>query len=379
MNKLFTNILSFISASIVVILVIYFGKDIILNYYAKPLQDSLQKTVSLQSDLETGKIVVFGSSELVLYPNQKFLPQNFFNNDLNLPLRVQGNEGQQDFVIMAQLAACDNDIVRQNARVVVLLSPSWFTGSNDNGLIMPKFLEYMYSGMMNKLYFQSETDDKYRNLVSDYIQKNISLIKDPNFIYKFPLDILENDYLDNVIKKNLIEAFDSKDINPQIVTYIDPKLDYDSLKIEANNVALSTSNNIYGINNEYYTKYIEPQIRKRNFPFSIVVPPELDKNQEYQDLLTLLDFFKSYKIKPLFIMQNLNPYVFEKNRDEANELMLNIKSKVLEHGFEYLDMWSYKKEDYQIGSMTDIVHMGELGWITVDKKIIDYFMTKKGN
>lgn len=379
MNKLFTNILSFISASIVVILVIYFGKDIILNYYAKPLQDSLQKTVSLQSDLETGKIVVFGSSELVLYPNQKFLPQNFFNNDLNLPLRVQGNEGQQDFVIMAQLAACDNDIVRQNARVVVLLSPSWFTGSNDNGLIMPKFLEYMYSGMMNKLYFQSETDDKYRNLVSDYIQKNISLIKDPNFIYKFPLDILENDYLDNVIKKNLIEAFDSKDINPQIVTYINPKLDYDSLKIEANNVALSTSNNIYGINNEYYTKYIEPQIRKRNFPFSIVVPPELDKNQEYQDLLTLLDFFKSYKIKPLFIMQNLNPYVFEKNRDEANELMLNIKSKVLEHGFEYLDMWSYKKEDYQIGSMTDIVHMGELGWITVDKKIIDYFMTKKGN
>ena len=379
MNKLFTNILSFISASIVVIIVIYFGKDMILNYYAKPLQDSLQKTVSLQSDLETGKIVVFGSSELVLYPNQKFLPQNYFNNDLNLPLRVQGNEGQQDFVIMAQLAACDNDIVRQNARVVVLLSPSWFTGSNDNGLIMPKFLEYMYSGMMNKLYFQSETDDKYRNLVSDYIQKNISLIKDPNFIYKFPLDILENDYLDNVIKKNLIEAFDSKDINPQIVTYINPKLDYDSLKIEANSVALPTSNNIYGINNEYYTKYIEPQIRKRNFPFSIVVPPELDKNQEYQDFLTLLDFFKSYKIKPLFVMQNLNPYVFEKNRDEANELMLNIKSKVLEHGFEYLDMWSYKKEDYQIGSMTDIVHMGELGWITVDKKIIDYFMTKKGN
>jgi D-alanine transfer protein len=378
-NKLFTNILSFISASIVVIIVIYFGKDMILNYYAKPLQDSLQKTVSLQSDLETGKIVVFGSSELVLYPNQKFLPQNYFNNDLNLPLRVQGNEGQQDFVIMAQLAACDNDIVRQNARVVVLLSPSWFTGANDNGLTMPKFLEYMYSGMMNKLYFQSETEDKYKNLVSDYIQKNITLIKDPNFIYKFPLDTLEDNYLDNEIKKNLIEAFDSKDINPQVVTYVKPKLDYDSLKIEANNIALSTSNNTYGIHNEYYTTYIEPEIQKGNFPFSIVVPPELDKNQEYQDFLILLDFLKSYKIKPLFVMQNLNPYVFAKNRDEANDLMLNIKSKVLEHGFEYLDMWSYKKEDYQLGSMTDIVHMGELGWVTVDKKIIDYFMTKKGN
>jgi D-alanine transfer protein len=376
-NKLFTNIVSFISASIVVVLVIYFGKDKILNYYAIPLQDSLQKTVSLQSDLETGKIVVFGSSELVLYPNQKFLPQNFFNNDLNLPLRVQGNEGQQDFVIMAQLAACDNDVVRQNARVVVLLSPSWFTGASDNGLTMPKFLEYMYSGMMNKLYFQSETDDKYKNLVSDYIQKNISLIKDPNFIYKFPLDTLEDNYLDNEIKKNIIEAFDSKDINPEVVTYVEPKLDYDSLKIEANKVALSTSNNIYGIHNEYYTTYIQPEIQKGNFPFYITVPPSLGENQEYQDLLVLLDFLKSYKIKPLFVMQNLNPYVFAKNRETANELMSNIKSKVLEHGFEYLDMWSYKNEDYQIGSMTDIVHMGELGWITVDKKIIDYFMTKR--
>ena len=191
MNRFYIHIFSFTIALSAVVSVIYFGKNIILNYYAKPLQDSLQRTISLQNDLESGKIVLFGSSELVLYPNQKFLPQNYFNNVLNLPLRAQGNEGQQTFVIMAQLAACDNDMVRENARVVVLLSPSWFTGGNENGLTMPKFLEYMYSGMMNKLYFQSETDDKYKNLVSNYVQENISLIKEPNFIYKYTLDTLE--------------------------------------------------------------------------------------------------------------------------------------------------------------------------------------------
>ena len=76
MNKLFINIFAFIFAFIVVISLFYVSKNEILNYYAKPLQDSLQKTISLQNDLESGKIVVFGSSELVINPNQKFLPQN---------------------------------------------------------------------------------------------------------------------------------------------------------------------------------------------------------------------------------------------------------------------------------------------------------------
>lgn len=379
MNKLLVNILSFTLAILLVLGLLYFGKNQILNYYAKPLQDSLERTISLQSDLESGKIIVFGSSELVLYPNQKFLPQNYFNNELKLPLRAQGNEGQQTFVIMSQLAACDNEAAREHARIVVLLSPSWFTGAYENGLTMPKFLEYMYSGMMNKLYFQSDADDKYRNLISDYVQKNLSLIKDPSFIYKYPLDTLEDNYLDNEIKKIIIQAFDNKDINPEVIKYKNPKLDYDSLKLEAKRVELSSTNNIYGINNEYYAQNVAEQVKKGNFPFGIMILPDLNRNQEYQDFLVLLDFLKNYKNKPLFVMQDLHPYAFANNREDANKLMLTIKSKVLEHDFEYLDMWTYNKEDYVMGTLTDIVHMGELGWIKINQKIIDFFMNEKEN
>lgn len=56
-----------------------------------------------------------------------------------------------------------------------------------------------------------------------------------------------------------------------------------------------------------------------------------------------------------------------------------IKSKVLEHNFEYLDMWSNKKEDYEIGTLTDIVHMGELGWVRINQAIINHFMKNKEN
>lgn len=374
MNKFFINIFALFISSFIVFLGVFIFKDEILEYYTKPLQDTLQKTVSLQTDLESGKIVLFGSSELVKYPNQRFLPQKFFNNELNIPLRVQGNEGHQTFVIMSQLAALDNETIRNNARIVVLLSPSWFTGSNENGLTMPKFLEYMYSGMMNKLYFESETDDKYRYLISDYIKENVSLIKEPSFIYKYPLNVLEKDYLNNEIKKFIIQNFDYKNVKVETLNYVKPKLDYDKLRVEAKNIEIPSSNNNFGINNEYYSKYIEPEIVKNNFPFSIIIPPELDKNQEFQDFLVLLDFLDNYKIKPLFIMQDLNPYVFVGNREEANELMAIIKSKVLEHNFEYMDMWTYKKEDFEMNSLTDIVHLDELGWIRVNQKIIDYFM-----
>lgn len=374
MNKFFINIFALFISSFIVFLGVFIFKDEILEYYTKPLQDTLQKTVSLQTDLESGKIVLFGSSELVKYPNQRFLPQKFFNNELNIPLRVQGNEGHQTFVIMSQLAALDNQTIRNNARIVVLLSPSWFTGSNENGLTMPKFLEYMYSGMMNKLYFESETDDKYKYLISDYIKENVSLIKDPSFIYKYPLNVLEKDYLNNEMKKFIIQNFDYKNIKVETLNYVKPKLDYDKLRAEAKNIEISSSNNNFGINNEYYSKFIEPEIAKNNFPFSIIIPPELDKNEEFQDFLVLLDFLDKYKIKPLFIMQDLNPYVFAGNREEANELMAIIKSKVLEHNFEYMDMWTYKKEDFEMNSLTDIVHLDELGWIKVNQKIIDYFM-----
>ena len=379
MNKFFVNILSFSFAILFVIGLLYLSKNKLLDFYAKPLQDSLQRTISLQNDLESGKIVLFGSSELVFYPNQKYLPQNYFNNDLKLPLRAQGNEGQQSFAIMSQLAACDNELVRDNAKVVILLSPSWFTGSSDNGLKMPKFLEYMYPGMMNKLYFQSESDDKYKLLISDYIKKNIAQIKEPNFIYKDSFYDLKSDYLDNKFKQIIIENFDSKDNNPKNIDYKNPNLDYESLKLEAKSITIPPKNNNYGINDEYYDRYIVKQIKKDNFPFGVIVSPDINQNQEYNDFLVLLEYLETYKIKALFVMQDLNPYAFANNREEANKLMQIIKSKVLEHNFEYLDMWSNKKEDYEIGTLTDIVHMGELGWVRINRAIINHFMKNKEN
>lgn len=376
MNKFFSNIFSFLLAIIVIFGLLFNYKNEILNYYDNSLS-SLSKTRSLQNDLENGKIVLFGSSEL-LSTNQKFIPQNYFNNDLKLPLRIQGNEGHQSFAIMSQLATFNNEQTRKNAKIVILISPSWFTGNSDNGTKIPKFLEFMYPGMMNKLYFQSEVDDSYKILISEYVKKNINLIKEPSFIYTHNFGEYEENFINKEAKKFIIELYDDKYKNLEAISYNNPNLDFENLKKEAKKlVSSSSTNNSYGINNDYFTKFIEPSIKTNSFPYTIIIPEQIDKNQEYQDFLQLLNVLKDYEIKPLFVMQDLHPYVFVNNRENMTKLILDIKSKVQENGYEYFDMWSYKKEDYEIGTLSDIIHLGELGWVKINQKIIEYFIAKK--
>lgn len=379
MNKFFQNLFALTFASLIVGGSTYLLKDKILNYYANSL-DSLYKTNNLQSDLESGKIIVFGSSEL-LNIKQKFIPQNFFNNDLQIPLRVHGNEGHQEFAIMSQLAAYDNNAVRENAKVVIMLSPSWFTGTSDNGTRISKFLEFMYTGMMSKLYFQSTADKEFKLAVDSYIRKNIDLIKDPTYIYSQTYEQLRQSdtCLDRLTKKIIMNYIDYKNTNIQKIDYIAPKLDWESLRVEAKNVALPSTNNNFGISNEYYSRYVEPSIQKGEFPFNIILSSELDTNQEYQDFLMLLKLLKNYKIKPLFVMQDLHPSIFVNNRESMNKLVSKIKSDVLEYGYDYYDMWSYDEKNFEVGSLVDMVHLGELGWLRVDQKIIEHFMSPKGN
>lgn len=376
MNKFFINLTAFVTASIAVSSLFILNKDRILDYYTQSLQSSLQKTLSLQSDLESGKIIAFATSELVIYPNQRFLPQKFFNDELKLPLRVQGNEGQQTFAIMSQLAACFNEKSKENAKIAIFLSPSWFTGSENNGTKIPKFLEFMPLGMMNKLYFESIIDDSFKLLISEYIQKNINHIENPSFLYKQSYENIKEDYLDNYIKKYIIQNFQNK--TNEVINYTTPKIDYKALELEASNIEkVNSSNNIYGINNQYFSKVIQPEINKGNFPFTITVESDLSKNQEYQDFLVLLKLLSNYKIKPFFIIEDFHPDIYIKNRDKMETVIQTIKSKIEEYNYSYYDMWSYKKESYELGNLTDLVHLGEVGWVKLNQKIIEHFMIEK--
>ena len=369
MKRLFLNLFAFVSALAFVLIIFYFNKNNIFDYYFNSLE-SLKKTHSLKNDLESGKIIVFGSSELD-YKNQKFTPQNFFSN-LQIPLRVQGNEGHQEFAILSQLAAFDNKKVQENARVVILLSPGWFTGSN-NGTKIPKFLEYMYVGMMDRLYFSSSINDNIKLQINNYVQKNLSLIKEPSYIYTDNLLEYQKDIINKFLKKSIINYLDSKYETNEKFEYKNINIDFEALKIEAKKYELPSTNNNFGINNDFYSRVIAPNINKDFFPFSIEMPKTLEENEEFSHFLILLETLKNYKIKPLFIMQDLHPYVYARNRGQMEDLIKIIEQKLRSYNYEFYNMWTYDKNNYELENLRDMVHLGETGWLKVNQRIIEHF------
>ena len=380
MNKFFVNLGAFLLAVVLALSLFWFNKDRVLEQYPSLL--SLQTATKTDihklaiSDLETGKIVIFGSSEL-RYTKLKFIPQNYFNLDLQLPLTVNGDQGHQCFSILSQLAAYSNEKVNKNARVVIFLSPGWVSPRNANGTVITEFLKYMNSSMMYQLYFKSNIDDYYKRLIGQYIHKNINKITDISFIYKYASNYPNNSDMskvDHYFIKKIVQIISSQQSTAKKIIYTLPNLNYNALREEAKEVAELSDNNQFGITNKKYKKHVEPGIKKGNFPFKLAKPPIIGKNQEYKDFLNLLKLLKRYKIKPLFVMLDIHPYIYSKNRDSMKPILTAIKQEIINNDYGYMDMWTYDKSKYKIGKLLDPWHIGELGWVEVNKKIIEHFM-----
>lgn len=386
MRKLAVNFFALAIALAVVYNAILFFREYIEKYYSglAPLEKNLSNAQGLQNDLEMGKIVIFGSSELV-HRSHRFIPQNYFNKELKLPLTANGSAGHQSFAILSQLAACHNDKIIRNAKVVIFLSPGWFYGNASLGTTTPKFLKYMYSAMLYKLYFSSEVSDGYKILIGNYIKAHLHEMKNPSYIYKYANNVTSNNYfanlLDDIIINSVIRSVNFTN-SSDVINYPrnTPSIDFIALKKEAKKIESDKStNNKIGINNSYFNKYVKPQIQKGSFPYSIATPPPLDENVEFQDFLNLVDLLKQYNIRPLFVMQDLNPYAYKTNRDSMLPLLSSIKNELNLAGFGYLDMWTYDTKKYQLGTLTDVMHTGELGWVQINQKIISHFIDDSKN
>ncbi|SHJ01488.1 D-alanyl-lipoteichoic acid biosynthesis protein DltD [Halodesulfovibrio aestuarii] len=394
MSSVPKHVVSFLLAFFIIeIALVFGGQNLIFNLLDYNPQKISQlkselKSQTLRNDLETGKVVVFGSSELSAGSKRilRFMVSNFFS-DNNQPIKTIGKGGHQLFIILSELAALHSSKTVDQARIVVLLSPTWFTGKHANGAKMSVFLKYMTNDMMYKLYTNSEIDDHYKFLVSEYITANEKEMSGSSKSY----DLIKNygkksssasynaallSYLsEKFLLFSKIDFYNEKD-NYQVgrmVKYDFPSLDYDVLYEQAKRYNKEAStNNVYGIRNGYFNRHV---IRKdKSIRFSSVGKiRDMSENREYDALMNLLALLKEYKIKPLFVMQDLHPSIYTEGREEILPLLATIKASVVGAGFEYLDMWSYREADYVNGKLKDKMHLGELGWVKINKKIIEHF------
>lgn len=344
---------------------------------------------SLMNNLETGKVVVFGSSELSLTSKNtlQFMVSNFFSRN-GQPVETVGKGGHQLMAILSELVALHSQKSIDNAKIVVMLSPTWFTGKYADGTKMSIYLKFMTNDMMYKLYTNNMVDDQFKFFIRDYITANEKRMSGSSRSYdlmkQFGRESSYPDFSDGVLSylSDTFSILSRVDFyNDQIgyesgavVKYDFPPVDYDSLYRQAmENNSQASTNNVYGIRNSYFKKHILKNDKGDIRISSVGKIRPVAKNREYQTLLQLLQLLKEYKIKPLFVMQDLHPFIYTKDRKNILPVLALVKASVTSAGFEYLDMWSYTKADYINGELKDKMHLGELGWMKVNRKIVEHF------
>lgn len=350
--------------------------------------------LSMAAGLDSGRaIVLLGSSELT-HRDEPSIPYRFIPGQTGYPVVAMGMAGNQSVCILAQLAAMHKHL--NGSKIVIILSPCWFYDRFALGTSPDVFFDYVSERFLTYIIEDGSLDEGTKNHLYAYMSRNYSNIHSSWPVigqYYFRAQMakaLRAPFYYPFERMAAIKAYYRKKriarLNQQGVIYwqldreaneswLDslpkdypeahvPALNWDSLYSKAKEKAIEiSSNNDWGVENEYYTHYVKGKQKTiKTVPLSL--------NQEYKDYLALLGFLEKQNVEVLLVMQPINPYVYANIKD-LKPLLDMIKEQALDRGFHYLDLMVWEKEGYEIGTLTDIMHMGELGWLKTNRSIIN--------
>ena len=324
--------------------------------------------------LQNNSLIIWGSSELTGVDSLGYQPYDFFPNNFNIPSLAIGHAGNQSFSIFCQIAAMSQYVIK--SKMVIIVSPGWFTGGYAKGTSTTSFLEFNNERFLKNTY-NSNIAKKYKNYISEYLYKNRYDINAPTFFMesmmyykrlnkinlKFPYV-----WLTQSITKTLYPNYNKKSYSEYFVEPINEItikhkiIKWDSLKAKAvNDFEKISNNNNVGVNSKYFTLHVEGRKFKQ-------IIGNIENNCELKDFEMLVSLINHLKIEPVFIIQNLNPLVYS-NLQEMKPIIDTIISITNKFNYPTLNMFTPTVNNYQQGELTDVMHMGDLGWIKVNQFI----------
>ncbi|KMW73252.1 hypothetical protein TI10_09115 [Photorhabdus luminescens subsp. luminescens] len=335
------------------------------------------KEKSLEYGFKNNHVILFGSSELT-NRTHKFIPYDFLTKNLNIPTIGIGKAHFELLAIYGYLSAY-REYLNKDSRIVIILSPGWFEKTD---LLPQAYNSHFPSYIANKL----ANDENAKNIFSNYLNENkdnfenlnstqLKLIHKDNIIVSSVANVLNYIADARINIKNIITDNHEIKVKNIYVPHKDPlikkqfkiantevqwlTLANDAKSIELNNMSKETQ----WVNKEYYEKYVKDKKSKKSFPNGI------NYSKEMHALDNILSLLAKYNVDALFIMQPLNPYVYT-DTDDFKPVENIISEKIKFHGMGYLNLI---EEQYQPGVLTDIMHMGEYGWLLTDKAIVEHF------
>ena len=348
--------------------------------------EATQTMIRLGSALSDGRtVVLLGSSELM--QTRSFMPYRYLPKELGIPVLAIGRGYFQSFAIYEYLSANDR-YLSDSTRLVILVSPGWF---KEDSIPFNFFLTYFPAPVLARLLDKDAVTD----LMRDYVTAHWSLVEKSSATLSLfgpqtnsgaprqrlwawirsgtrrlreqAIGLREQAFTLRTEFDMLLhtEASNSHSTIAAINTETRPVApDWEALRrvAQERELAVMTNNPMY-VRDDYYTRYLKDRGRTEYFPAG------MDPKGEMQMLETLLRYLQSRHVHALIVMEPLNPYTFS-DASRARALGNEVAALCASTAMPYYDM---TQSDYIPGTLSDAMHVGELGWVLIDEKIERYY------
>ncbi len=328
-------------------------------------------------------VTIFGSSELRTYEISTH-PSNFFAGErAGFQVNLVGRGSCQSIIHALAIAASGDELA--GTKVVLITSPQSFVeGGIAPDLFMANFSEQQYLELMADESIPDELKTRFSQRVDELLNEYGA--DEPTAAALLAESVAEgNGFVEAAIAPYVAASryvLDLKDrgaakkliasAEASTATLASGEIDWDA---ELNSALLeaksATSNNEFGILNDYYTTYIGRKLAQQANKDAAL---SYSESEEYGDLRLLLDVCALKGIEPLFVHVPLHGDWSDYTGFTAErraEYYENVREIVSEYeNVQLLDLTSYEYEDY---FLCDIMHLGWKGWLEVDKALVEYF------
>ncbi len=333
-----------------------------------------ENLVALNSALSFGKtVVVLGSSELTTGAGSTYIAYDFLPKVLHVPVLAYGHAHFQSFGIYGLLAA-NADALSPRTKLVILVSPGWF---GTNSLLTEAFIEHFQPQILIDLYQQPDS----RALVSQYLESHRNefnrlspvqeaFVNNTN-VFMQKMAIKESIFS---LKTRTAKILSDRDWLLHKSTVPTPVFPNAAQWKEHERIAQASEisrmhTNQRWVRDDYYEKYLKdlPPEGGTYFPANMNVFPELSMLERTLELL------RKKNVQALVIMQTLNPFVY-KDAPEVKVIAQKVSTLCHASGMQCFDMNDVSQ--YEPGTLRDGMHVGELGWVRIDRRIMDYIASR---
>lgn len=332
-------------------------------------KQATENIVQFSSALAGGKTaVILGSSELSM-PESTYIPYNYLPKNLHVPVLAYGHAYFQSFGIYGLLAA-NTHALSSRSKVILLLSPGWF---NTSSMPSTAFIEHFQPQILSALYRTSEA----RELVNQYIQLHktefnhlspvLQAFSTGSDVFMYTAAIKEGAYalksrLRTIASERARAVHDEK--TPALLFPSASQWQEQERVAQAMETG-QMRNNARWVRDDYHEKYLSTLPSEGAAYFSQHENPEI----ELAMLAQVLKLLKKQGVQALLIMQPINPHVY-KDASRAGQIGKQVSSLAKDSGMHFFDMNDIP--EYKPGILRDGMHLGELGWVMINHRIMKY-------